>query len=642
MRKSQLIASIVLLLFLLAVNQAAGINSGARSGFGGLNWWGWLGLAFFIGMFNLVLVIRDAVRSSRLLEKAEREQRTAPVPRGLDAQELSELGLTAYHGPEYPHPVIFPERCIGCHACVDACPHDVLAIVDGRAAVVAIEQCMEDTSCQVECPVNPKACIVVNTTKTIKPRPAPTRDGSTYMTNVPGCYLIGDVSGVPLIKNAIKEGAEVIEHIASELGNAAPEPRAEYDVAIIGIGPGGASAAVCAQERGLRYVGIEQEKILATIEAYPKNKYIFFKPDNNDWFGGLGVLGMGLQPNQEGDAMAFKRALSTAMQAHWDEQLKELHAAIEESLPVALRADLATELDEKLNEGLGEQLTAGLLAHLTELEREMVLEEDLPRLFDEKILTLAPESRRDFFAEARRAVWHNLTRRIAGDQRERILEVWHGTMREKGVRINEAESCKAVKPAEDGDYFLVTTEQLATNEQQTYRARRVVLAIGLRGTPRKLGVAGEDMSFTIDGREEEKVLYRLSNPGDFKRRRIVVVGGGNSAVEAAVDLVAQRVGDRLEFRPPEETNDVTLLVRSDFKTDLKFGNKLLAYQCIDAGVLNVRFRAAVKEVREREVVINDVETKQEVATIANDYIFALIGGDRPDRFIKSIGIEIRK
>jgi thioredoxin reductase len=97
---------------------------------------------------------------------------------------------------------------------------------------------MEDTSCQIAWSGLVKACIVVNTTKVIKPRPVPVRDES-FMTNVPGCYLIGDVSGTPLIKNAANEGADVIKHLARELRTPVREPRAEFEVAIIGIGRGG-------------------------------------------------------------------------------------------------------------------------------------------------------------------------------------------------------------------------------------------------------------------------------------------------------------------------------------------------------------------------------------------------------------------
>ncbi len=75
---------------------------------------------------------------------------------------------------------------------------------------------------------------------------------------------------------------------------------------------------------------------------------------------------------------------------------------------------------------------------------------------------------------------------------------------------------------------------------------------------------------------------------------------------------------------------------------MKFGNKLQAYQCIDEGKLRVYFGAAIKEISDREVVLMDALTKEEKARIENDYIFALIGGDRPTRFLESIGISIPK
>ena len=297
------------------------------------------------------------------------------------------------------------------------------------------------------------------------------------------------------------------------------EPKAEYDVAIIGIGPAGLSAAVLARQHNLRYVGIEQNKVLATIEAYPKNKYVFFKPETMDSRGGIEVAG-------------------------------------------------------------------------------------------------------------------------AGDQREAILESWMNTMIKTGVTVNESESCKEIKRAEDGDYFTIRTEKGLQRAPVTYRARRVIIAIGNSGTPMRLGVTGEEMKITRNGHAEDKVMYKLTNPDEFKRRSVIVVGGGNSAVEAAVDLVARREGDQIEFRPADEINDVTLVVRSDFKNDLKFGNKLQVYQCIDEGKVKVFFGAAIKEISDGEVVLMNARTKEEQAKIPNDYIFALIGGDRPTKFLKSIGIKI--
>lgn len=521
MKKSSLLITIALLLLLLSLNLLAGGRlSAAGKAPGGLPLYGWLAIGLFVLVAGILFVRFDVARARRLIKaSAGKKFEAHELNTQLTREDLELIRQMEPNGPQFPHPVIFPDRCIGCHACVEACPHDVLAIVGGIATVVARDQCMEDTSCQIECPVNPKACVVVNTTKRIKSRPAPTRDAS-FMTNVPGCYIIGDVSGTPLIKNAANEGADVITHIAQELGNGAgPEPKAELDVAIIGIGPAGLSAAIAARGRNLRYVGIEQDKVLSTIEAYPKGKYIFFKPDTMPARGTISVEG-------------------------------------------------------------------------------------------------------------------------PGQQRELILDQWLETMNSQKVVINEGESCKSIKRAEDGDYFTVQTERGAEKERVIYHARRVVLALGTRGTPMRLRLPGEEMKVVRDGRAEDKVKYKLKDPAAYRRRKIIVVGAGNSAIEAAVDLVARRDGDRISFRPPDEINEVTLVIRSDLKTDLKFTNKRQVYHCIDEGKIKAYFGTSIKEIRDGEVVLMNARTSEVKATVPNDYIFAMIGGDRPTKFLESIGIKI--
>src|SRR5437667_9221559 len=464
MKKSQLLIILTLLALLLVTNQLFTEPFSLRRYLGGLPWYGWVGISAFLAVLGIWFAVSDARRARQLLEE--------PIEKHLDENaqrvQLSKELLEKYDpsGPDYPHPVVIADRCIGCHACVDAGPHDVLAIVNGIASPVARDQCMEDTACQVECPVNPKACIVINTTKKIKPRPVPVRDPS-FMTNVPGCYIIGDVSGTPLIKNAANEGADVIKHIAQELRSAPPEPKAELDVAIIGIGPAGLSAAVLAKQHNLKYVGIERADVLATIVAYPKNKYLFFKPESMPAHGGV-------------------------------------------------RAD------------------------------------------------------------------------GAGTQRETLLESWLGTMMSHGVVINEHEECKTVKRATDGDYFIVETEKGEKREPCSYRTRRVVLAVGNRGAPMRLGVTGEGLRIARNGLSEEKVVYSMSNPEEFKQRKIVVVGGGNASVEAVVDLVARRSGNQIEFRAPDEINEVTFVLRTAFTNDVKFLNKQHLYQCIDEGKVKIR------------------------------------------------------
>jgi thioredoxin reductase/NAD-dependent dihydropyrimidine dehydrogenase PreA subunit len=602
--------------------------------YGGLSWIGWASILFVGVGIGFLVIVNDSTRAFGFFRNRDVNAAQLSNVRTLSSAELAELGLDKYRGPSYPHPIIFPERCIGCQACVDACPHDVLAIVDGTASAVAPDLCMEDTACQAECPVNPKACIIINTAKEVRSLPTPTRDGATFQTNVPGCFIIGDVSGVPLIKNAVKEGADVIAYIADTLRDAPPEPKAEYDVAIIGMGPGGASAAAAASERSLRYIGIEQDKVLSTIDGYPKGKYIFFKPDTKDWFGGISVTGLGLAKAKYGGGDG-----ADDTQEIIDAIGPEAISVIAQNAP-ALQSELITRIPRSLQQELAPQLTAKIEKEMKKRIAAFVRSKgsaDWPALFRAHFV---PE-RENLINTFRTEIADQLQTKIPGDQRENILDIWLGNLADRGVKINERESCKTVTRAEDGDYFVINTEQGADKVQQTYKARRVIIAIGLRGAPNKLRLPNEDMKIKWEGREEQKVIYSLSNPADFWGSRIAVVGGGNVAVEAAVDLVATRDGSSITPRPPETMNKVTVLVRDYLAPTVKFGNKFQLYQCADNGIIDLKFGIGIKEMREHELVLEEVKTKKEIGTIPNDFVFALIGGERPNRFLESIGITIK-
>src|SRR5207237_5687444 len=121
--------------------------------------------------------------------------------------------------------------------------------------------------------------------------------------------------------------------------------------------------------------------------------------------------------------------------------------------------------------------------------------------------------------------------------------------------------------------------------------------------------------------------------------KLLVVGGGNSAVETAVDLVAARNSNEIDFLSANEINSVTLLIRSDFTKDVKFGNKRQIYQCIDQDKVKVRRGLQVKEIRARQVVIEDLRTRV-TETLENDYVFAMIGGEPPKKFLEEIGIHV--
>src|SRR5262249_2094577 len=97
--------------------------------------------------------------------------------RGLKVEtDKADLEKIRSEGPAYAYPVVNPFTCIGCRACVEACPQDVLQIVNGTSFPVRRDQCMDDTSCQVACPTNPKSCIVLNTSKIIPAREVPSRN----------------------------------------------------------------------------------------------------------------------------------------------------------------------------------------------------------------------------------------------------------------------------------------------------------------------------------------------------------------------------------------------------------------------------------------------------------------------------------
>jgi thioredoxin reductase len=214
-----------------------------------------------------------------------------------------------------------------------------------------------------------------------------------------------------------------------------------------------------------------------------------------------------------------------------------------------------------------------------------------------------------------------------------------------------------------------------------YLARRVILAIGNRGVPMKLNVPGEDLKITVTPSsmvfldfcekcgarrvpnnkfcqecgakyvarprpafEDEKVKYKLSDPNDYRGKHIVVVGAGNSAIEAAIDLAAYRSEDGKRIERYRD-NFVSLVIRSNFKGDLKLANKMMVYECIDEGRIRAYFGQTIKEITPGEVALmnareKDPTTGKETARIKNDYVFALIGGEKPTKFLESIGIKV--
>jgi thioredoxin reductase/NAD-dependent dihydropyrimidine dehydrogenase PreA subunit len=505
-------------------------------------------------------------------------------------------------GARYPRPVIDPDLCIGCHFCVDACPLDVIAItIGGVAAPIRAQQCMEETSCQAECPTD--ACVVVYTDKAVPPREAPFRDKHNLITEVPGMYIIGEVAGTPLIKLAVDEGATVIDQIAKAIEEedsrpGQPDNMADYDVAIIGAGPAGLSAASSAQQMGLRLVVIEQAETASTIRSvYPKGKLVSFKPDH----------------------------LKTGGEA--------------------------------------------------------------PQLIEACPLCFCrmPDSTAQVCCSC------NAPIPAGGSHKEALLKSWEGSMTQLGIQIHTGETFTGI--VHDSGAFIVLTSK--DHSQKTYRARKVVLALG-RGVPIKLLLCG-DCGTVLDPKAyycsicdkrtkgvksgshregdgpscdkcgaaldpeahycsscdkraaevkdgsylERNVRYRLGNLADYAGKKVLVVGGGNSAVEAAVSLCGLTRGqdEKPVFNPV--AGAVTLAVRSGLKTDVRFENKVALYDCKDAGLITLLLQSELQHLGEREAVLKSREAGRRTTErpVSCDYVIAMIGSQKPFKFLESLGIK---
>jgi thioredoxin reductase (NADPH) len=191
-------------------------------------------------------------------------------------------------------------------------------------------------------------------------------------------------------------------------------------------------------------------------------------------------------------------------------------------------------------------------------------------------------------------------------QKEKLLEFWQGVVSKTGLKIAFRERMEGIERAGEG--FKVRTAN------STYSTRSVLLAMGRRGTPRKLGVPGED---------KPKVVYRLVDPAQYQGQAVLVVGGGDSALEAAIALSGER------------KTDVTLSYRSEAFSRVKQKNRMLLQQQQDAGKLRVLLNSTVSMVHDKEV---EIDCDGMVQRYRNDAVIVCAGGLLPTPLLQKVGI----
>ena len=217
---------------------------------------------------------------------------TVPVLIGLAALALLALGAVLddrrarvrrrgrHDAAELVRPLLHSindDRCIGCEACIDVCPTEVLDLVDHKVRVARFSDCVQCEQCASSCPT--QALVMYRQGTTPRMLTVPEID-EQFQTGVPGQYLIGEVAGKPLVKNAANLGRAVIEHIARELAGAArPAESGVLDVAIVGSGPGGLSAGLACIKHKLACLVLDKEHIISsTVARYPKGKHFMAEP----------------------------------------------------------------------------------------------------------------------------------------------------------------------------------------------------------------------------------------------------------------------------------------------------------------------------------------------------------------------------
>ena len=184
-------------------------------------------------------------------------------------REVEDLGDTKDLVPATLYPRIDPLLCIGSGTCVRACPEDVLGLIAGRAVLTNPMGCIGHGSCAATCPTQAIQLVFGTRERGIE---LPRMDGN-FQTNQPGIYIVGELGGMGLIRNAVIQGSQAAEHIITR-----PEPLrgapGSLDALVVGAGPAGISATLKLMEAGRDVLLVDQDSFGGTIMHYPRAKVV--------------------------------------------------------------------------------------------------------------------------------------------------------------------------------------------------------------------------------------------------------------------------------------------------------------------------------------------------------------------------------
>src|SRR3954447_14447431 len=199
------------------------------------------------------------------------------------ARQAAEKGKLFSEGPKAQHPHIDTNYCIGCATCTSVCPEgDVLAMVGGKAVIVNGHKCIGHGLCADACPVGAITMVMANPSMAgDMPQLTP-----EYETTVSNMFIAGELGGLALIKNAVNQGRDIVDVIATRLKARPAAPIHDvHDLLIIGAGPAGISASLRAIENKLNYLTLERDEIGGTVAKYPRQKLVMTSPVEFPMYG---------------------------------------------------------------------------------------------------------------------------------------------------------------------------------------------------------------------------------------------------------------------------------------------------------------------------------------------------------------------
>ena len=197
--------------------------------------------------------------------------------REVRSKEAAKKGSLRSDGPQSQHPHIDAENCIGCATCTTVCPEgDVLAMLGGKAVIVNGYKCIGHSLCAEACPVGAITMVMASPSMGADlPQLTP-----EFETSVANMFIVGELGGMALIKNAINQGRECADTIATRIPGLRKGKSSSdvLDALIVGAGPGGISASLRAIEKKLNYITVDEGEVGGTVSKYPRQKLVMTSP----------------------------------------------------------------------------------------------------------------------------------------------------------------------------------------------------------------------------------------------------------------------------------------------------------------------------------------------------------------------------